>query len=159
MPKRDRKLKENYRRLREAGFSATEAARYRGASQAKIAKAIEQKRLPDIDIVKQAARIRPKPEVRKYHKGKIKDTDYKTVKKPETYGYLSKYTYVMSYVVVDKEGAAETKYITITSNDKMTKKELRQKAHEIITKMETSYKNRGVQGSIELVEAYHNTER
>lgn len=53
--KRGEKLKENYRRLRDAGFSSAEATRFRGSSEAEIQKAISRKALPELREEKRGA--------------------------------------------------------------------------------------------------------
>lgn len=49
------KQKENYKKLRDAGFSSTDAARYRNASDTNLKKALESKTLPGLNPKKQGA--------------------------------------------------------------------------------------------------------
>jgi hypothetical protein len=59
-------LRENYNRLRAAGFSSAEATRYRGASEELIQAAINAKQLPELREEKTGAR-----------KTKVKEKEYK----------------------------------------------------------------------------------
>ena len=52
---RNERLRRNYKRLREAGFSSAEASRLRCASEEKIRQAIETRTMPMKDPYRQAA--------------------------------------------------------------------------------------------------------
>ncbi len=57
---RNIKLRENYKRLREAGFSTADATRYRGSSDFLIEQAIVKEKLPEL---RQEKRGRAKPKI------------------------------------------------------------------------------------------------
>lgn len=73
---RGAKLKENYRRLREAGFSSADATRFRGASEAEIQKAIANKALPQLREEKRTA-LKIKAETKEYKSSQLKIVEVK----------------------------------------------------------------------------------
>lgn len=175
---RNKQRTENYKRLRDAGFSVQDATRFKGSSPDKIETAIKNKRLPPINPVKQAVSYgRKKDEVsekriKKFQefydwwktgsnkpyeeykeiKGRIQ---YEKVEEGVTYKYKSNYTYTISYEVRIKGQPNELKYVTITSDTKRSKKFLKDWVVEVIfPKNEGLYNSKPLKSSIKIVGAY-----
>lgn len=157
--------KENYNRLRAAGFSPLEASRLRSASQGKVNAALTTGQRPEVSEKHQRAgrgeKSQPAPSVGPYgyHKGRIKNADYKEVSLGYTLMYTDRYAYLMTYVVRNpSNGATERKYYTILSPVKRTKQSL---IEEVITDCDSmdaagEYDWYIIHSSVQLVEAYHN---
>lgn len=156
--------KENYKALRAAGFSTQEASRLRSASQAKVDAALRTGTRPA--PISERARAAGKHEkfnttetTHPYgvHKGRIKAEDYTRMGEGEVKMYYSRYAYLMEYVVRMKDGTPETKYLTITSDTKLSKKELKAEVVERCNDPdEGEYEGVLVKSSVQLVEAYEN---
>lgn len=146
---RNKRLRENYKKLRAAGFSSAEATRYRNAKPEHIEAVIRARKLPPKDPFRSAygagrKKETVKPEQAKKYQEEIKtffkpkkDKDlpegfveikgrivYQDAKSHPLVKYLSNYTYVIAYQVKHKDGTKEWKAITFTSPKKMTKAEL-----------------------------------
>lgn len=74
--KRSEILKQNYRRLREAGFSSAEATRFRGASEKEIQKAIAGKALPQLKEEKRTA-VKIKPTLKEFKESELRIVEVK----------------------------------------------------------------------------------
>lgn len=161
---RQDKLRENYRRLRDAGFSSAEATRFRGASEDKIKQAIQTRSLPEKETRAYQARAGYRREYAQrealgitpqIQKGRIQ---YQT----ENHVFLdpklsTKYNYVMAYQVRHPNGQKEWKYLTVASDNKLTKKDIINKMiDEYFSRQEnmSKYASRPLAGSIGLVAAY-----
>lgn len=174
MADRNIQLRQNYDRLRRAGFSSAEATRLRGASEEKISAAIRAQQMPPADPRRVAARTGEKvtAEIVQQYKEKIKvwmegkvdrppwgfhkgAIQYDTVTPPLTYDYQSNYTYVVGYKVIYPNGQGEWKVIKITSDERLYKKDLWQKMdEEIFPKKASKYESRVSRGSYHLINAY-----
>lgn len=145
---RNIELRQNYSKLRAAGFSSKEATRLRGASPEKINTTIERKVLPPVDPYRQAAgagkkKETVKPDIVKKYKEKIQTwvkakekklppgydeikgkIIYQDAKSHPVVKYLSNYTYVVAYQVKHKTGELEWKTLTFTSEKPLFKYEL-----------------------------------
>lgn len=156
--------KENYQRLKAAGFSTKEASRLRSASQAKINTAIATGERPPVSEKHQKAargEKTPNPSAGPYgvHKGRITERDYKDVEKGYTYMYTDRYAYLMTYVVKNKYGEKTRKYYTILSSEKRTKASLKEQVIEDCESQdEGEYPEELIHSSVQLLEAYHNSQ-
>lgn len=160
------RLRKNYQNLRAAGFSSAEARRFRGASDESINKAISNKQLPPPSPQQQKARIgkvRTKP---KYGwksqtnppegiKGRI---PYTLVEKGKTLIYNRSYSYVVYYVTVDKDRNCTEKYLVLTSDKPLSKREAINMIYsEIFDENEEKYQGeRVIRESIRIVSAFYN---
>lgn len=177
MPRdRQDQLKANYQKLRNAGFSAKEATRYRGASPENIARAIKSKSLPRPSPLARAARTGQKPpkkEVEQYksyisqwkkdqkiilgvapreiQKGHIK---YSKADHPLIQNYLSNYTYLVAYQVKNADGSIEWKYMTLTSHTPKYKYQLWEEMDDILEGSSSKYDGTVIRSSYGLVAAY-----
>lgn len=181
---RNIRLRENYQKLVNAGFSSKDATRLRGAGAAKLNAALTRGVLPPVDPVKQAAgagktKETVKPEIIKTFTKKLKEWTkaakkelppgmqeipgkivYQEAGKNDIYKYLSKYTYQVAYQVKHKDGSKEWKVINLTSPKKLYKYQIRE---EVINDIFNNPKNLirydsvPVIGSITLIGAYEKT--
>ena len=74
---RQERARANYKALKDAGFSAKEAARFRYAAPEKIVKAIREKTIPEARTKKQA-RKKVDVEVKKYQSSQLKQIKFET---------------------------------------------------------------------------------
>lgn len=128
--KRSEILKQNYRRLREAGFSSAEATRFRGASEKEIQKVIAGKALPAIKKEKQQHGGKIKEISRKEWSSSAEinislkgqsDTYMKNVYKFMQNEYKNGYTYFyMVYTVYLKDGTDQTAQTGMTAVNSLT---------------------------------------
>jgi hypothetical protein len=169
---RNERLKENYQKLRKAGYSAAEATRLRGAGDFKIKSAIRTGTLPPVDPIKKAARTKEEitparrqeyRESLKVWRERVKDFPPYDIQKgkiiyenpPENKTYYSKYSYIITYQVIDPQGNKEWKVITITSDRPLYKKDLWQIMNEeIFPPQAGKYNTKIVRNSYALVSAY-----
>lgn len=147
----------NVAKLMAAGFSKTEANKARGYSAAKIQQTIDQGKLPAPAPKQQAARTGKtkeyseakrtgkldafKPAKTPISKAKT-DTGYKSAKGYQEVPnhlnmvFYNRYSYVIEYRTytkgVDGELVEEIKYLTVTSDEKMSSNEAKQWAKENI---------------------------
>jgi len=168
-------MKENYKKLREAGYSPQEASRLRSAAKSTIDKALHTtpglfRNAKPVSARHQKAggssgakRISKRPNYTpapplEYppHKGRIKNSDYKS-ETPEGYNYENEWAYRMSYVTVDITGFEQRKYFTILPDEKMTKKELIDFVYQVSQEKDNSsrYQAKVIKSSIVLIGAYH----
>lgn len=171
-------LRENYKKLRDAGFSAKDATRMRGGSKEYLERAINIRQAPPINPYKQAARTGKKvtkKQIQKYESAKkrfIKEAQYpiigipptKTIEGIITYepaskaklDYLSKYTYIFAYKVKHRDGLREWKYITVTSEYRYSKEMLLDDLRKIFNENDnlSKYQAKVIFSSIVLVSAY-----
>jgi len=178
---RNQQRRENYKKLREAGFSKQEADRFKGSKPDQVTAAIRVKQLPPVDPVKRAASRGQKKETIKakdrtsYTKlrrawekvtrpamgvppqpmsGRIQ---YTQVEPPLTMNYLSNYTYKMAFMVRHPDGNYEWRYITITSDEMETRRNLRNIViQEVFGDLENQgkYDTRPLISTLTLVEAF-----
>lgn len=160
---RNERLRRNYKRLRDAGFSSAEASRLRGASEDKIRQAIRTRTMPPKDPYRQAAGRKKGRRSAKVDiigkpptdiiKGHIKYEKSGTGDIPH---YLSRYTYKIAYQVRHPNGSLEWKYITFTSHTKKYKYELWEELESLMSDRTISkkYDSQFVSGSAVLVGAY-----
>lgn len=181
---RNERLRRNYKRLRDAGFSSAEASRLRGASEEKIRQAIKTRTMPMKDPYRQAAgkgqtadtiprrvleiweREQRRKKGRRPSKVDIIGTPPTNIIKGhikyEKSGtgdiphYLSRYTYKIAYQVRHPNGSLEWKYITFTSHTKKYKYELWEELERLMSDRTISkkYDSQFVSGSAVLVGAY-----
>lgn len=161
--------RENYKKLREAGYSAKEANKLKGSHEIKTQYLIDKKQGKSIGTIhenikknlqklgvsqKDANKLKNIPidqlqriVTRATATGKRIDTkgiqrprgiQYSPVSEADK-KYLSNYTYKVSYQTKDKNGNKVTKWITITSPDKMTKKAVKAEARDILSGADGSY--------------------
>lgn len=163
-PAKQQEMRENYNRLRAAGFSPLEASRLRSASTAKVNAAIVTGQRPPVSEIHQRAGrgesyTYAAPPVGPYgtHTGRIRESDYKDVTLGYTKVYHSKYAYLMTYET-DQNGVRDRKYYTILSDEKLTKQQLKEevKANTTDPAAAGKYQAKVIVKSIELVEAYYN---
>lgn len=146
---------ENVAKLMEAGFSRAEANKARGYSAAKIEATINAGKLPSPALKQQAARqgktkeySQAKREGRLPAKSPGKQPPAKTKDKPKYKGsrgdkyetvpthlgmvFYNRYSYVIEYRTKNADGEVEIKYVTVTSDEKMSTKEAKAWAKENI---------------------------
>lgn len=160
MANRNQVRRQNYRRLREAGFSAKEADRVKGSSSEYINKVVKNKKLPPVNPIKQAASFRkpsstiPAKTLEKYAR-ELKKHQRAVKAKPKiilgiapepmkgrityqpvsamTYDYQSRYSYLMAFQVRHPDGVTyEWKYVTLVSYDPKTKEQLKEEVKEYV---------------------------
>jgi hypothetical protein len=156
--------KENYSRLKAAGFSSKDAASLRYASPGKLNAALSTGIRPQISERHQRAGrgesyTRPAPSVGPYgvHKGRIKADDYKDVSEGFSKIYHAKYAYLMTYETQQGE-VRDRKFYTILSETKLNKRQLKEEVKQNCQQAAAAgvYEARLITKSIELVEAYYN---
>lgn len=134
-----RNRKENYNKLRAAGFSVHDANRIKGASQQKINAAIQSRSMPEKNINKitmgptapKTSKGYREPKPAPQHTGRqphARTVDYMPMQELEK-GYLSNYNFVVSYRL---KGDPEIHYVTISSQQDMYKKDVLAQAAEYI---------------------------
>jgi hypothetical protein len=155
--------RDNYKKLRDAGYSAKDANKLKGSQEIKTQYLIDKKQGKSIGSIhenikknlqkigisaKDANQLKNVPVdqlqrivTRVTEPGKRIDTkgyskprgiQYAPVSEADK-KYLSNYTYKVSYQTKDKNGNKETKWITITSPDKMSKKAVKAEARDILS--------------------------
>lgn len=165
-PAKQQELRENYKRLRDAGFSTQDAARLRSASNKTIAESILSGQRKELSERHQAAgkgqtwteaAINNRPKV---HKGRIGPDDYKEVEKGETYMYNSRYTYLMTFKMVKQDGEYKWQYCALQSPVPMTKREMKEQIIELYDDpdQEGDYQWYLVHSSIALVQAFYRSD-
>ena len=127
--KRSEILKQNYRRLREAGFSSAEATRFRGASEKELQKAISAKALPQLREEKRTA-VKVKVQTKEYKTSSVRiieitgttDTYLKkvieTFRKMEKDGYNYYSVRTTTVFSTGEEEVFQTQGMTLTSSMK-----------------------------------------
>ena len=181
MANRNTTRRENYKKLRAAGFSPREANRWKGSSAAEINRAVKNRQLPPVNPVKQAASKGKKKETINRKTARSYSSEYKkwvqkadhniigipprTMKgrityesvNPLTFNYQSNYSYVMAFQVKHPDGSREWKYITLVSSTPKTKKELDMELRQdIIANYDnmTRYESTPLVSTITLVQAF-----
>lgn len=184
---RNARLRENRAALIKAGFSKELADRYKGASRENVRLAIERGRIPPPKepqriaglasgrVRRERSTAKPKQERRRAggwrklappntwgsQKGPIK---YEQAGKEGNFLYLSPYTYIITFVtkVKDRDGNVtyDRKIVSITSSERLTKKEIFDKVIDVIISDPQNEKNyypaKIIIGSLELVKAVYN---
>lgn len=128
--------KAQYKALREAGFSALDATRLKGASPEKVAEAIRSGALPEKVVAKITMGSTAPPTSKGYKPPpppkpeghKARGVEYRNVADYEK-KYLDKYSFIVSYRY---KGSDELQYITITSPTNMYKYEILAVARETL---------------------------
>ncbi len=184
--------RENYKALRAAGYSPSEANKLKGAHPIKAQALIDKKQGKSIgtihkNIKQSLIQAGVKPEAAEKLKTLSVDklqrllvTKEPTairvseIKRPRGIQYapvsqadkryLSEYTYKISYMVKNKDGSKEEKWITLTSPDKMSKKAVKAEARAILSESaggddDSHYSSSGgaiLVSTITIAEAYYN---
>lgn len=158
---RNIRLRANYERLKQAGFTSAEARRFRGASEEKIRAAIARKTLPEKslhhvmarkDTAREPLGIPPQT----IQKGRIQYDRENHIFLTE---YSARYNYVVAYQVRNPDGSKEWKYLTVATDNKLTKKELMRKIRgDYFGNIDnlTKYVSKPLLSSIVLTHAYEN---
>lgn len=186
--------RENYKALRDAGYSPSEANKLKGAHQIKVQALIDKKQGKSIGTIHKnikqsliqagikpdiAEKLKTQP-VDKLQRLLVSKNDPTAIrgseiKKPRGIQYapvsqadkryLSEYTYKISYMVKNKDGSKEEKWITLTSPDKMSKRAVIEEARNILFESaggdddDSHYSSNGgtiLVSTITISEAYYN---
>lgn len=156
---RNARLRENYKALRQAGFSVKDAGRFKAATRENVRAAIAAKVLPAPGRVQQLAglasgKVRKEKASRQPKKrAKPRRESWRTQAPPNTWGsqkgritydeagkegnflYLNKYTYIVTFVTkITEDGQTryERKIVSIVSDEKLSKKDVFDKVIDVI---------------------------
>lgn len=108
-----------------AARNATRRLRYLLTHPTKVKKTREEKNSARRETY---AKKHPKPNepFKPIHSGPIKNSDFIPVNPPETYEYLNRYTYRLTYLVTNKQGFKTRMYYNVTSYQLLPKYELKE---------------------------------
>lgn len=156
--------RQNYKKLKEAGFSTKEAQRFRYAEQSKVNKAIKDKKLPEKSTrhatarQSKGARQTAKKGGLLGFKGTIPQEKIHKVEEGKTKLYERNYNYLLTFKQKTGKNQYETKNIVITSSTPMSKsaiaKEVEQRVFSNDRKKEYYSPAKAIKSSLQLEALY-----